>query len=367
MIKNLTEQIPKEDRKTFYQAISAESSSRVCSVLLALASLQAVQMVIYISGKGSILHDRELILLKVFIILFSVISYAELKILNKSNPRARGLMEPSLVGIVFVIMLWAVINTFKAQSITSDISIYILVLVAVAAVVRMRPWMTALLFGTALAVFLFGIRHFQSKPEYLTSHIMNGLILNIIAFLISFMMFRYSIIEYLDKQRSNEKNSELLYLARHDGLTSLYNHLAIYELLESAISQARIKPEPLSIMLIDLDRFKQVNDIYGHKTGDDVLRKVSECILKNIRQNDIAGRYGGDEFLIILPGSNINYTKEIAIRLLDEIRQLNFEGIGLSFSCGIAKWEGDTAEQLVDKADKVLYRVKSEGRNNVYA
>ena len=367
MINNFRAKIPAEDRKAFIRTIFTESFARGRIVVMALALLQTVQVLIYISKKDSILYDKELILIKLFIIVFCILSFIGFTLINRENSRIKPFAEPIMMVDIFIIICWSIVNTFKAQSITSDISIYILVLFTIAAIVRFRPWLAIAVFGISYLIFLIGIPRFQLNREYLTSHIMNGLILNIIAYLISYMMYCYSFAEFQDRQKVNIKNAELLHLSRHDGLTSLYNHLTIYELLECAISQAGESLEALSIMLIDLDHFKELNDIYGHRAGDTILREVSKSIVSNIRQNDMAGRYGGDEFLIILPGSSTNNTKEIAFQLLNEIRQLDFNGMTLSFSCGIAQWNGETAEQFVDKADKVLYRVKSDGRNNVYA
>lgn len=359
--------IPIQHRGAFLLNIHLESLSRVRSVLIILALFQAIQALIYVMNTKSILHDPFLIYLKLFIVLFSLLSYFLLYYFQKHSTRYERVTEAVLCTIVSITLLWSVINTFKAQSITSDISIYLLVLFAVAAVIRIRPWITAIIFGGNYTVFLIGMPNFQTNRDYLISHIMNGLILNVIAYLISRMMYAYSLNDYIDKQDIGKKNVELLHMARHDGLTSLYNHQAIHEMLEASIIWAKESSRELSVLLIDLDYFKEINDVLGHRAGDNALRLIAERILCNIRQGDIAGRYGGDEFLVILPGSDLGRAKGIASRLLNDIRELKYEGIQLSFSCGIALWHGQRADQLIDEADKALYRVKNDGRNNIYA
>ena len=359
--------IPDDQLDGFREFISMGNARRTRAVLAILALIQALQLILYLVQPGSLMHDPGLMLLKVIIIVLSISFWELLLLLENGNFFLKKYSEVVIAGVVLITMIWSVANTFKAQSITSDISIYLLVIFATAAVVRMKPLTSALIFGVVYILFAVGIPNYQLNPTYQTSHIMNGLILNIAALLIASMMYRFSLEEYMDKQSISQKNKTLLHMASHDGLTGLYNHQAINELLEAAVSVLYEGSEQLSIMLIDLDYFKELNDTYGHKTGDAILKKMSEKIQRNTRSMDMAGRYGGDEFLIILPGSGVENTKEIAMRLLNEIRSLEYNDIKLSFSCGIAGWNHETADQLIEKADKVLYRVKNSGRNNISA
>ena len=367
MLKMCINIIPPEHRIGFVQFNSIQNAIRARTVLLVLALMQLLQLALYMTNREGILNTSGLILLKVIIIVGSVIFWFILSLLSKGNTILKKHGEPIITIIVFMTLIWSLANTFKAQSITSDISVYLLVLFAISAVVRLRPWIAVVIYGINYIIFFIGIPYYQSNPTYRTSHIMNGLILNIVAFLITYMMFRYSLKEYLDRQSISIKNKVLLDMARHDGLTELYNHQTIHELLEMNILNSQETSEPLSVMLIDLDHFKELNDTFGHKTGDTILKQISTSILKNISSKDMAGRYGGDEFMVILPGSSVDNTREIAMRLLNEIRMLEYNGINLSFSCGIAAWHHESADQLVEKADKVLYRVKNGGRNNVSA
>lgn len=161
----------------------------------------------------------------------------------------------------------------------------------------------------------------------------------------------------------------LMALMIRDSLTGLYNHTHTLYLLGSELSKARHKNTPLCFAMLDIDYFKKVNDTYGHPIGDRVLKSLSMFLKQRMRKTDHIGRYGGEEFALILP----NTQAEDAIRLLDEIRE-QFSQLRqpagetefqVTFSCGVAKAAGETPQALNEKADKALYEAKHKGRNNV--
>ena len=155
-----------------------------------------------------------------------------------------------------------------------------------------------------------------------------------------------------------------------DGLTGLLNHVTLKSQLESEISRAHRQREPLSFAMIDIDNFKQVNDSYGHPVGDRVIKSVSRMLTKRLRKSDLIGRYGGEEFAIILPETDI----ETAQQLLDNIRQSfskllqQFDEIqfNCTFSAGITQLTPETnLDSLISRADAALYDAKHAGRNRV--
>ena len=153
-----------------------------------------------------------------------------------------------------------------------------------------------------------------------------------------------------------------------DSLTGLLNHTAIKEQLSVDIARMRRSGRPLSFAIIDLDRFKRVNDTYGHPTGDRVLKAVAHLIKQRLRASDVVGRYGGEEFAVVLPETPL----ADAQRVLDEIRAA-FAGMThrhdggtfrVTLSCGVASFpDYDTPAALTDAADKAMYEAKTGGRN----
>ncbi len=160
-------------------------------------------------------------------------------------------------------------------------------------------------------------------------------------------------------------------LAEHDALTGLLNRRAILARLRAAFLNARESDESLSVLFLDLDHFKQVNDTYGHRAGDQCLRAIVGPIASELRQGDALGRYGGEEFLVVLPGATASNAEVVAERIRARVQEMpvfvSGVRIGLTVSVGIAAADADTAtpDDLIARADAALYRSKSAGRNLV--
>jgi two-component system cell cycle response regulator len=158
-------------------------------------------------------------------------------------------------------------------------------------------------------------------------------------------------------------------MATTDGLTGLYNHRYFQERLEALLAQARRYGRKLSLVVVDVDHFKQVNDKHGHPAGDQVLRSVAQMISKQARDTDMVARYGGEEFAVILPETDTKGAKVIAerIRIAVQGNTFEFEGgtLKATISLGIATCPDHAKDKagLVERADQCLYFAKRNGRN----
>jgi diguanylate cyclase (GGDEF)-like protein len=158
-------------------------------------------------------------------------------------------------------------------------------------------------------------------------------------------------------------------LANTDVLTFLPNRRKILSSLQEEVIRSNRYHTPLAISILDIDHFKKVNDTYGHVAGDQVLRSVAARLRAHIRHPDTIGRYGGEEFLIVLPNSELQAAAEQASRLCQQIRDLqidlNDQVVSVTISVGVAQFqiESETWEQLLHRADEALYRAKELGRN----
>lgn len=177
----------------------------------------------------------------------------------------------------------------------------------------------------------------------------------------------FDITERKELQNKLEEQNELLEkLATIDELTKLLNRRTVYSKLKYEMDRAQRYKNPLSIMMIDIDHFKQVNDNYGHMRGDDVLREVAATISRGVRRTDIPGRYGGEEFLVIFPNSNLDESLVVAERIRVGVSELKYDDdLSVTISCGVKTYEGETIEELLRKADEKLYEAKEQGRNRV--
>ncbi|MCB1938617.1 MAG: diguanylate cyclase, partial [Rhodocyclaceae bacterium] len=159
-------------------------------------------------------------------------------------------------------------------------------------------------------------------------------------------------------------------LVRHDPLTGILNRKGLDEALKREIARAQRRESPLCIGLLDIDNFKRINDTHGHHTGDAALQHLTEVVKDNLRPQDSVGRYGGEEFLILLPDTDVEHAVAALKRLQRALTNRYFLAEGqkmlITFSAGVARVAPDEApEAAVDRADKAMYRAKRAGKNRV--
>jgi diguanylate cyclase (GGDEF)-like protein/putative nucleotidyltransferase with HDIG domain len=162
--------------------------------------------------------------------------------------------------------------------------------------------------------------------------------------------------------------SQAVTWANTDGLTELYNHRHFHERIDQEIARGSRFGSIFSLIMLDLDHFKIFNDNYGHLAGDEVLRRVARCIESSIRSIDMAFRYGGEEFAIILPSTALNDAYKAAERIRNTIEAKASPGtIPVTASLGVSSWpiDGMTKEEVIARADAALYQAKEAGRNKV--
>jgi diguanylate cyclase (GGDEF)-like protein/PAS domain S-box-containing protein len=177
----------------------------------------------------------------------------------------------------------------------------------------------------------------------------------------------FDVTKIREQQTELERKNKILEdLASMDGLTHISNHKSLMEYLELQIKQMGHSTENLSIVMFDIDDFKRVNDNHGHVIGDRILTELASILNKNIRGADLVGRYGGEEFLIILPRADIKEAISISERIRKTVESnLFFDDVRITISGGIKQFEGESMTDLIDAADKRLYLAKRNGKNQI--
>ena len=178
--------------------------------------------------------------------------------------------------------------------------------------------------------------------------------------------------ENLDLLMQNRTLSEI---SARDSLTGLYNRWYVMEKIDSEMNRALRHGSPMSLLMLDLDHFKRVNDSFGHSVGDEVLKNVGQVLRENCRVYDVPGRYGGEEFCIVLPETRVGNTKQVAERIRSRLASTELpvgdKSIIVTASIGVAGMDSVAEEgvvsaaALLDRADRALYAAKNHGRNRV--
>ena len=178
--------------------------------------------------------------------------------------------------------------------------------------------------------------------------------------------------ENLDLLMQNRSLSEI---SARDALTGLYNRWYVMEKIDSEMNRALRHGSPMSVLMLDLDDFKKVNDSFGHSVGDEVLKNVGQVLRDSCRVYDVPGRYGGEEFCIVLPETRVGNTKQVAERIRSRLAATELpvgeKSIVVTASIGVAGMDSVadegvvSAAALLDRADRALYAAKHHGRNRV--
>ena len=149
-----------------------------------------------------------------------------------------------------------------------------------------------------------------------------------------------------------------------DSMTNLYNHETSLLILEREIELAKRLEYPLSLIITDIDDFKKINDTFGHLYGDDVIKEIAKIMSSTARRTDFVGRYGGEEFIIIMPHTDLNAAYVLSDRLHNRIKNSTiFETIKITLSGGISELKGESPNEILRITDQKLYSAKMSGKN----
>lgn len=299
-----------------------------------------------------------------------------IKARQKEN-EAIGKVLPLLLSFLYLIFGAAV--CVADQLVTSSITPYIIASLAVALAFIINPYYSILFYSLAFMLFHFALPLVQQNSELITSIIVNAFSASAIGLGLALITWRtYSInlaqkrlIEE-QKEELEKKNVLLKKMARTDMLTGLYNRVRFTEFVEREIARTRRTGEESCLVMLDLDHFKSVNDIFGHPNGDTVLEWIAGVMKSQLRDTDILARFGGEEFTILLPGTSVDGSLKVAEKVRMAIEHCTFpeqmEKLKLTASIGIASLTADTNatfDSVYREVDIALYRAKDKGRNRI--
>lgn len=267
------------------------------------------------------------------------------------------------------------------QRVTSNITPFLVACLLAATLLRLRPGMGLLLYGVAGGGFWWGMELSQANPQLRLSNQVNGLTVVSIGWLVSVSLWqqRLKVDRLLAELRSSrdhlqQQQRRLRQLAVRDALTRTWNRSEFRRLAERELALGQRHLHDTSLILLDLDRFKHINDAWGHPVGDAVLVAAANVLREGVRGSDEVGRLGGEEFVVLLPQTSLDAAQALAERLRQQLEALQCPpvDVAITASFGVACLPGwprlpvaDAFERLYSAADSALYGAKRKGRNQV--
>jgi diguanylate cyclase (GGDEF)-like protein len=218
----------------------------------------------------------------------------------------------------------------------------------------------------AAIVLIAPVAYYGPHPEYLDDPYLWSAIAMLVTSGIVSVAFGHLL--YRLSQRDFDRGRDLKRLAMFDSLTGAYRRGRWFERCDTELMRARRFQRPLAVLMVDVDGFKRINDSQGHLAGDVMLAGIADTLRGTLRENDVLGRFGGDEFAVLLPETGMEKARTTAERLRSAVAEQVFEGavtVTLSIGCSRNLEGDDTHKDLIARADKALYAAKKAGRNRV--
>ncbi|WP_088077163.1 GGDEF domain-containing protein [Litchfieldia alkalitelluris] len=276
-------------------------------------------------------------------------------------------------------LLFGIYITTIEQPIYPTIAPFLLTTVGVGGLLLIRPVFSLLTFSIAYFIFFDVVELTQMNSDLLISIQLNGLTAVILGFGISLLNWRNHVIlakqnKFIQVQNKKleRKNQKLIHMSTYDALTGLYNRMKFMSLIGTEMKKMKRFSHDGCLIILDIDNFKNINDQYGHPVGDLMLQKIGRIISKNVSDNDIAARLGGEEFMIFLPRVSVDEGKELAETLRLGIESFSLENKGeevhVTASFGLAPiipTMEDPFHISYCAADEALYQAKEAGRNRI--
>jgi diguanylate cyclase (GGDEF)-like protein len=305
--------------------------------------------------------------LLIFMIVFAIITY-KLKDRESSNAAMHVIQY---LSIFIIIASGIAIVTFD-QLITTNITPFLIACTVIGLVFLIRPLISFFIYAAAYIAYYNLIVLYISDQQILLSNRVNGATAIGLGFLLNIIIWHYNYTNIIQKRHIDMQQKQLEQMAYHDSLTELPNRRLFSKLFQKEFSLMKRHGHESAMAILDVDNFKDVNDSYGHPVGDNVLRQLADLLKNNVRESDTVSRFGGEEFIILLPKTSLEEAYELAERLRKTITNHTFtvesDTFQLTSSFGICLLDENNSQSLDEcyfLADKALYFAKQLGKNKV--
>ncbi|WP_017444975.1 sensor domain-containing diguanylate cyclase [Gayadomonas joobiniege] len=313
----------------------------------------------------------SLVCMPIFLILFMMSIFETRQ--NYAIEHKALMFMLTLLLLELVYSVFDIIGAMKIASSLAALMMLVTISVSISLWRKGNPLAPLFLIGHILFVIFNGLSVLYYKGildfHYITCYGV-GIGITLEALMLAFILsYRLKILEGL-----KESQEKLKQQASTDAMTNLYNRRYFNDNAASQIKASLAKQQPVCILLLDIDKFKRINDGYGHQTGDEVIVDCAQTILNNLRASDLAARFGGEEFILLLPSCPLAQAEQIAQKIRNSVKQnkiVSFVGHELTYTVSIGITQiteltaGSSVEDFIHQADKALYQAKEQGRDRI--
>jgi diguanylate cyclase (GGDEF)-like protein len=366
-----------QECKKFASEFASLNNKRIVLGSVVAVIVHIAHIIVFSLGQPGTTLEQEwhTYIVTTHMIMLAVMGVAGVIALLLRGRKKRGLPE-FLLQYILVSLLLAegVILTYFDQLVTPNITPYIIFCLVVGVAFLIRPRFSLLLYAASYAAFFFAVGLRPYMENVVLSNRTNGFAMASIGFAISFIMWKYNILSIRQRSHIQSQQKKLMDMANLDPLTGLYNRRKFDAIIKQEIAQSSLTGRESSLIMMDIDFFKEINDTHGHPAGDLILIQFSQLLKNNMRKNDSLCRLGGEEFIMLLPdtpeGEAAAAAEKIRRLIENQIFTTGDKPVHLTASFGIAQLDYNLDPRLISqysKADHALYIAKQNGRNQVIA
>lgn len=345
--------IPAEYHDDFYREIAKENYNKLSIISI---SLFIIELLLSINHKKIYkVGDISYLFICCHVLFIPIILYI------KNHVQAVKLKTAQAAAYIYCIcvLVFGAGLALYYQNSVDMVHMYVMAVFGVPNFVFIRPRNCAIMLISIYALFAVALPYFQSDVLKIWVILPNTLLANVFALILNSILFRSRIFAFMNKTLLRSQKNLLEELAQKDQMTGLFNHDVTLKKLESELNLARKIGHSVSLIISDIDYFKNINDRHGHLYGDEVIKTVAQTIKNTVRSTDIVGRYGGDEFIIILPNTDYAAANALAERICRKIMDMEIKtDMQISISCGVNEFSGEMMNEFIIMTDKKLYEAK---------
>jgi diguanylate cyclase (GGDEF)-like protein len=274
--------------------------------------------------------------------------------------------------VVVVIMASGIAIVTFDQLVTTNITPFLLICIICGSVFLIRPLASFMIYVASYMAYYYSIALTITDQQILLSNRVNGITAVGVGFLLSFIIWHYNYTNIIQKRRIESQQKQLEQMAYYDPLTDLPNRRLLEKLIKRELASVQRYGQETVIIMLDVDDFKLINDTYGHQVGDSILMQLADLLQNNVRETDTVARFGGEEFIILMPNTSVeegySFAERIRKTIMEKVFSVGSVTLQITSSFGVSSMGDINSQNLEDYyllADKALYLAKQSGKNRV--